>query len=48
LLKHEVELVRIDTNGDPARQGEATSLKAQIIAERTRMHFAAQNDVRTV
>ncbi|MGA3080380.1 MAG: radical SAM protein [Terracidiphilus sp.] len=47
LLKHEVELVRIDTKDNPARQGEAESLQAQIIAERTSMQLAARNDART-
>jgi anaerobic magnesium-protoporphyrin IX monomethyl ester cyclase len=38
LLKHEVELVGIDSATDPMRQAEAESLKAQISEERLILH----------
>ncbi|MGA2886511.1 MAG: radical SAM protein [Terracidiphilus sp.] len=47
LLKHEVELVQIDTKNNATRTDEAEFLKAQIAAERMSMRAAAQNDVRT-
>jgi radical SAM superfamily enzyme YgiQ (UPF0313 family) len=43
LLRHEVELDRIDSDTDPARQAEADSLKAQITGERTSLHSTALN-----
>jgi radical SAM superfamily enzyme YgiQ (UPF0313 family) len=46
LLKHEVELVRIDSRKDKARQEEADSLQAQIIAERASLHLAARSEAR--
>jgi anaerobic magnesium-protoporphyrin IX monomethyl ester cyclase len=45
LLKHEVELVRIDANQDPTQHEKAGFLKAQIAAERTNMHLAAQKEM---
>jgi anaerobic magnesium-protoporphyrin IX monomethyl ester cyclase len=47
LLKHEVELVRIDVKQDPAQQEEAGSLRGRIIAERASLHLAAQSELRT-
>ncbi len=47
LLKHEVELVRIDQKKDPAQHQEAGALKERIIAERASLHLAAQNELRS-
>lgn len=41
LLKHEVELVRIDTGSDPPNKVEVETLKAQIRSERIGLHSAA-------
>jgi radical SAM superfamily enzyme YgiQ (UPF0313 family) len=47
LLKHEVELVRIDGDPDPALQVQADSLKTQIANERTSLHTAAFSSERS-
>jgi len=42
LLKHEVELVQLDTGNNPATRTEADSLKARIASERMSLYGAAQ------
>jgi len=47
LLKHEVELVRIDAAANPTAQVEAEALKAQIASERMSLHTAALSSERS-
>jgi radical SAM superfamily enzyme YgiQ (UPF0313 family) len=47
LLKDEVELARIGVTQNPAQKEEAGALEARIVAERTSLHFAAMNEMRS-